>query len=321
MSEIIKAEIKLGKYKGIEVKRQIIEATEDEVNAELARAQEIAATHRDKTDEPIELGDQALIDFTGYIDGVAFPGGDGTDYPLVIGSGAFIPGFEEQLVGKHAGEEADVTVKFPENYHAPEFAGKDAVFKVTIKGVQTSIVPELTDAVIEQVSGKKSIDEFIEFVKSEIVKRKSEENDIAKENMILGRIIETSEINVPDELVEQRASELKNSFQMQLKNSGQSMEDYFAYNGLTEESYNEYAKRDALTMLQGQAVLLEIAALEGLTSSLAEVEQELTNMAKAYQMEEARLREIMGDRGLSMLEDDIKSKKALAFLSAQATEI
>ena len=314
-------QVKLGAYKGIQVKKQEVVVTEAEVNAELERARQLAAKNEEKTIGTAVMGDQTVIDFTGYIDGEAFPGGDGADYPLTLGSGTFIPGFEEQLVGTAKGDQVDVKVTFPQDYHEASLAGKEAVFKVTVKRIQTSVVPELSDEVIATVSQYKTIPEFVEYVKGEIRRHKEEQMAISKENMILDQIIQASEIIIPDAMVEERAEALKGNLAAQLRNNGNTLEQYLQYNGLTEEQYHEYAKNDALTMLKGQAALGEIAKAEGFSFTEEELNAEIAGMARAYQMEEAQLRQMMGAQGVEMVGADILSKKALDFIVSQSVEV
>lgn len=313
-------QLKLGEYKGIQVKTQEITVTEAEINAELRHAQELAAKTEEKTDGAV-MGDETVIDFVGYIDGEAFPGGEGSGYPLKLGSGTFIPGFEEQLVGAKKDDQVDVKVTFPADYHAPEYAGKEALFKVTVQAVRTSVIPDLSDEVIAQVSNYKTVAEFVDYVKSAISNYKKEQAAIEKENFVLQQIVDASEITVPEEMVTERMNALKNNLLAQLRNNGNTFEQYLQYNGLTEEQFHEYAMNDALAMLKGQAVLREIAKLEGFSYTPEELEKEIAGMAHSYQMEEVQLRAAMGEQGVVMVGEDILAKKALNFICAQAVEL
>ncbi len=305
---------RLGNYKGIVLPKHEITVTEQEVEQEVERAVSLAATQIDKETEEAEAGDTAVIDFIGYIDGEAFPGGDGESYPLVLGSGSFIPGFEEQLIGHKKGDSVDVNVTFPVEYHAPEYAGKDAIFKVTVKNIQSTSVPELSDEVIQKVSGIKTVEEFRKYVHEQISNKKTEELAIENENYVLTKIVEDSEIEISDEAVEERAGALKNSLEAQLRNSGQTLEAYLQYNGINAEEYDTYAKRDALNMLKGQAVLGAIAEAEGYECTEADLEEELKNVATAYQMETDKLKEMMGQDGMNLLRQDVLSKRALELI-------
>lgn len=314
-----KIQVTLGNYKGVEVKKAEIIITEEEVKAELERARQYAVTSEDK-DGAAELGDEAVIDFVGYIDGEAFAGGDGTDFPLKLGSNTFIPGFEDQLVGAKKDDNVDVVVTFPEDYHAAEFAGKEATFKVTVKGVRSSVVPELSDEVVQKISQCKTVAEFEEFVKKSIHDFKQNQADMEKENAVLAQIVDSSEIEVPQEFIDERKEQLKNNLLAQLRNAGNTFEQYLQYNNLSEDQFEEYAAKDALSMLKGQAVLQEIAKAEGFSYTGEDVDQTIAAMAMSYQMPAEQLREMMGERGVAMVAEDILSKQALDFIVKEAVE-
>ena len=311
-----KIQVTLGNYKGVEVKKAEIIITEEEVKAELERARQYAVTTQDK-DGAAELGDEAVIDFVGYIDGEAFAGGD---FPLKLGSNTFIPGFEDQLVGAKKDDNVDVVVTFPEDYHAAEFAGKEATFKVTVKGVRSSFLPELSDEVVQKISQCKTVAEFEEFVRKSIHDFKQNQADMEKENKVLEQIVEASEIEVPQEFIDERKEQLKNNLLAQLRNAGNTFEQYLQYNGLTEELFEEYAAKDALSILKGQAVLQEIAKAEGFSYTDEDVDQTIAAMAMSYQMPAEQLREMMGERGVAMVAEDILSKQALEFIVKEAVE-
>lgn len=317
------AEIKvtLGNYKGIKVPAPEITVTEEELKAELQRACQCAAKQEEKETEAAVMGDETVIDFVGYIDDEAFPGGDGSDYPLTLGSGMFIPGFEEQLVGSHKGDKVDVKVAFPENYHAPEYAGKDAVFKVEVKKVRATIVPELSDEVVAQVSEYKTVDEFTEYVKDQIREAKSNHASQSKENYILNEIVEASEVVIPDEAIDERANVLKQNMEGQLRNSGHTMEEFLQFNSLTPEKYEEYIRNDAMAMLRGQAVLAEIGKMEGYTCSEEELENEVGSVALSYGMPVEEIRKMMGEEGMKLLAQDVIAKKALELVVKEAEEV
>ena len=294
-----KIQVTLGNYKGVEVKKAEIIITEEEVKAELERARQYAVTTQDK-DGAAELGDEAVIDFVGYIDGEAFAGGDGTDFPLKLGSNTFIPGFEDQLVGAKKDDNVDVVV--------------------TVKGVRSSFLPELSDEVVQKISQCKTVAEFEEFVRKSIHDFKQNQADMEKENKVLEQIVEASEIEVPQEFIDERKEQLKNNLLAQLRNAGNTFEQYLQYNGLTEELFEEYAAKDALSMLKGQAVLQEIAKAEGFSYTDEDVDQTIAAMAMSYQMPAEQLREMMGERGVAMVAEDILSKQALEFIVKEAVE-
>mgnify|MGYP000476112931 CR=1 FL=1 len=316
----VKPEVKLGEYKGLKVDKVSTRVMQKEVDEEIEKERERNARTVEVTDRAVQDKDIVTLDFEGFVDGVAFEGGKGENYPLTIGSGAFIPGFEEQLVGKNAGDDVDVNVTFPEEYHAEDLAGKEATFKVTVKGVRSSFLPELSDEVVQKISQCKTVAEFEEFVRKSIHDFKQNQADMEKENKVLEQIVEASEIEVPQEFIDERKEQLKNNLLAQLRNAGNTFEQYLQYNGLTEELFEEYAAKDALSMLKGQAVLQEIAKAEGFSETDEDVDQTIAAMAISYQMPAEQLREMMGERGVAMVAEDILSKQALEFIVKEAVE-
>ena len=314
-------QVKLAKYKGVTVARREATVTEEEVMAELERARSYASITKDKDNGEAAMGDQAVIDFVGYINGEPFEGGDGTDYPLVLGSNTFIPGFEAQLVGAKVGETVEVKVPFPTNYHEQAFAGKDATFKVTVKSLRSTITPELSDEVVSKISPCKTIDEFKVYVSNEIKRFKEDQLLQEKENEVLTKIVEASELDIPQEMIDGRAQILKNNLEAQLRNGGNTLQDYMDYNNLTQEMLDEYINHDAVNMLKGQAVLLEIANEEGMTYTQEELDEALFNMARGYQMTVGELENMIGEEGVKMVGCDILHKKALQFIVAESIEV
>ncbi|MCD8333594.1 MAG: trigger factor [Clostridiales bacterium] len=314
-------QVKLAEYKGIEVRKREATVTEQEILSEMERACTYASTTEDKSDGSAVMGDQAVIDFVGYIDDTPFEGGDGQDFPLTLGSNTFIPGFEEQLVGAKVGDQVDVRVSFPENYHSKVYAGREAVFKVTVKSLRATLVPELSDEVVARISPCRTVEEFRGYVEKQIRDYKADQILQEKENEALTKVVEGSEINVPQELVAERAAILKNNLLVQLQNGGNTLEAYLDYNNLTEEMYDSYVNRNALNMLQGQAVLLEIAKAEGFSYTPEELEQELYVMARGYQTTVDSLKEMIGEAGVLMVGEDILHKQALNYITEQSVEI
>lgn len=312
--------VKLAPYKGVPVQKREVTVTEEEIRAEMDRARGYASKTVDKPDGTAEMGDQVVIDFVGYIDGEAFEGGDGEDYPIVLGSNTFIPGFEEQLVGARAGDCVDVKVPFPENYHAKEYAGRDAVFKVTVKNLRATVVPELTDEVVSRISPCSTVEEFRAHVKEQIRSHKADQNLQERENEALSYIVEHSEIEIPEELVRERAEILKNNLIAQLRNGGNTLEAWLDYNNMTEEMLDASAVNDALSMLKGQAVLAEIARAESFGYTPEQLMQELFEMARGYQMTVEDLRQRIGEKGVEMVGNDILHRQALDYITAQSVE-
>lgn len=315
-----KITVNLADYKGLSVLKREVDVTDQEVLEEVEHARTYAAETKDKPGGAAEIGDQTVIDFVGYIDGETFEGGEGEDYPLILGSETFIAGFEEQLIGAKAGDQVDVTVVFPEDYQAPIAAGKEVVFKVNVREVRTTMVPDLTDELVAKISPCTTVDEFHDYIRDQIRTYKEDQNLQEKENEVLTKVVENSEVTIPDEIVDERAKVLKDNLLAQIQNNGTTMEAYLDYNKLTEEQFDEYNRINALNMLRGQAVLGEIAKAEGMTCSDEELEQELTRMAQGYQTTVQELKGMLGDEGVGMVRDDILAKRALDFITEQALE-
>ena len=316
MDKLVK---KLGAYKGIQVPKMDRTISEAEMQAELDRAAQCASRTYEK--DKAEDGDCIVIDFKGAIDGVAFAGGEETDCPLELGSGRFIPGFEDQLFGATKGDRIDVKVTFPKDYQAEELAGKDAVFDVTVKGVYGLEVPELTDEIIRKVSEQDTIEEFKEFVKGEILHKRETDYARHKEDFLMAKIIEDSEVEIPYVLINERAELIRQDLEKQLSQSGKTIEQYMQANGLSREEYLKLSEEDAKMMLEGQAVLDEIAEIEGFTYTKEELEEEIGKMAELYNMKVKELRSTMGLFGENMLGEDIKSRKAIDYILEQSIEV
>lgn len=320
MSSLDKIKVELGQYKGIQIPKSMVSVTEEEIMEELKRAQQMAGTKEAK-EGPAETGDETVIDFVGYRDGVAFPGGDGTDFPLVLGSGQFIPGFEEQLVGAKKGDHVEVRVTFPSNYHATDLAGKETVFQVDVKEVRTLVLPEIGDEMARRVSSCKTLEEFKEFVKASILKYKEQEMKTEKETYIVNKVMETSTITVPEEEAKIAAENLKQNFYAQLQQSGQNIEQYLAYVNMTMEDFEKSAMDQANTMIRGQALLAKIAEVEGVVVTDDDLNNELAEMASNYRMGVEDLKEAIGEDGLVLVKGDIAASKAIDLVVAYAVEV
>ncbi len=320
MSSLDKITVELGQYKGIQIPKAMISVTEEELMEELKRAQQMAGTKKAK-DGAAETGDETLIDFVGYMDGVAFPGGDGKEFPLVLGSGQFIPGFEEQLVGAKAGDHVEVKVAFPANYHAAELAGKDAIFQVDVKEVRAMEVPEIGDEMARRVSHCNTLEEFKEYVKEQILKYKENELKTQKETYIVNKIMETSTITVPEEEINTAAENLKQNFYMQLQQSGQNIEQYLQYVNMTQEDFDKSAIDQANMMIRGQALLAKIAEAENVVVTEDDLNNELVEMASNYHMSVDDLRDAIGEDGIALVKGDIAASKAIDLVVAYAVEV
>lgn len=320
MSSLDKIKVELGQYKGVEIPKGMVSVTEEEIMEELKRAQQMASS-KVKKDGPAETGDETLIDFVGYRDGVAFPGGAGTDFPLILGSGQFIPGFEEQLVGAKSGDHVEVKVTFPSNYHAEDLAGKETVFQVDVKEVRGLEVPEIGDVMAQRVSHCKTLEEFKVYVKEQILKHKENEMKSEKENYIVGKVLAASVVTIPEEEIKTAAENLKQNFYAQLAQSGQNIEAYLEYVNMTMEAFEQSAIDQAEMMIKGQALLAEIAKAEGIVVTEDDLNNELVEMAASYKMSVDDLRDAIGKDGIELVKGDIAASKAIDLVVGYAVEV
>lgn len=316
----VKPEVTLGAYKGVEVEKNDVEVSEDEVTAEIDRVREQNARTINVEDRPVQDKDQTVIDFEGFVDGEAFEGGKGEDYSLTIGSHSFIDTFEEQLIGKNIGEEVEVNVTFPEDYHAKDLAGKPALFKVNIKAIKVKELPELDDEFVQDVSDCENVDAYKEQVKSELTKKKEDAAKAAKEEEVVTKIIEDATMDIPDPMIDTQVRQMVDDFARRIQAQGLSMEQYFQFTGMEPQAFLEQMKPQALKRIQSRLVLEAVVAAENITASDEDIEEELKKMAEAYQMELDKVKELLGDEQKKQLADDIAVQKAADFVVENAVE-
>lgn len=316
----LKPEVTLGKYKGVEVEAADLEVTETEIDAEINKERENSARTITVEDRPVKDGDMTVIDFEGFVDGVAFEGGKGSDYPLTIGSGAFIPGFEEALIGAEIGKETDVNVTFPEDYQAAELAGKAAVFKCTVKEIKEKELPELDDEFAAEVSEFETLAEYREDMKKKIADRKAEAAKSAKEEAVINAIIEDAKMEIPDAMLETQQRQMVEDFAQRLQAQGLSMEQYMQFTGADSQMLLEQIKPQALKRIQSRLVLEAVAAAEKLEASEEDFEAEVAKMAEGYKMEADKVKEILGESGKKQVMEDICVNKAVEFVVENAEE-
>ncbi len=317
----LKPEVTLGTYKGVKVDKVDVEVTDAEVDAEINQEREKNSRTVDVTDRAVKDGDIATIDFEGFVDGVAFEGGKGEDYPLTIGSGAFIPGFEEALIGAEIGKETDVNVTFPEEYQAAELAGKAAVFKCTVKKLQEKQLPELDDDFVSEVSEESdTVEQYKAEIKKKISDRKETAAKNAKEDAVIDAIIEDAKMDIPDAMVETQQRQMVQDYAQRLQSQGISMEQYMQFTGLTPQVLLEQVKPQALKRIQSRLVLEAVVAAEKLTVSEEEFEAEAKVMGEAYQMDVDKVKELLGENGKKQVMDDLAVRKAVEFVVSNAKE-
>ena len=317
----VKPEVELGEYEGVEVPKSDITVTEDEITAEIDKEREQNARIITVEDRAVEDGDMTTIDFEGFVDGVAFEGGKGTDYPLTIGSHSFIDTFEEQLIGKNIGEETEVNVTFPEEYHAEELKGKPALFKVTIKGIKKKELPELDDEFVEEVSEFSTVDEYKESIRKNIQEKKETEAKAAKEDAVIAKIIEGATMEIPEPMIDAQVNQMAQDFARRLTSQGLSPEQYFQYTGTTAQQLQEQMKPQAVKRIQSRLVLEAIAAKENFEVTEEELDKEIADMAAAYQMEVDKLKDLLTDTDKDNMKKDIQVKKAVEFVTSNAKEV
>ena len=316
----LKPPVKLGKYKGVEVEKMDIDVTDEEVDAEIDKQRNTNARTIEVTDRAVAMNDIVTLDFEGFVDGVAFQGGKGTDYPLTIGSGAFIPGFEEQLVGFEIGKEGDVNVKFPEDYQAEELAGKDATFKCTVKAIKAKELPELNDEFASDVSDFDTLKEYKEDVKKNLVEKKTNEEKAKREDAAVKAVIEDSEMELPEAMIDTQARQIVNDFAQRLQMQGMNFDQYMQYTGNTVDKMLEQVRPQAIERIQARLVLEAVAAAENITVSDEEFEDEIKKMAEQYKMEVEKLKELMPESELKTMRDDMAVQKAADFLVENVKE-
>ena len=316
----LKPEVKLGKYKGVKVDKADIAVTEAEINEQIDKERENSARTLTIEDRPVKNGDITTIDFEGFLDGVAFDGGKGSDYPLTIGSGAFIPGFEEQLVGAELGKETEVKVTFPADYHASDLAGKDAVFKCTVKGIKEKQLPELDDEFASEVSTFDTLAEYKEDVKKNLEQKKIDAAKAAKEEAVIEAVIADAEMEIPDAMVETEQRQIIDEFAQRLQMQGLTMEQYMQFTGMNAQMLSEQTKPQALKLIQSRLVLEAVAKAENLSATDEEYEEEVKRMAEKYQMEPDKIKEMLGEKGKSQVLADMAVNKAVDFLVENAKE-
>ncbi len=316
----VKPEVTLGDYKGLEVPKSEAEVTDEDVDAEIKKEQEKNSRTVTVEDRGAENGDITTIDFEGFVDGVAFEGGKGTDYPLTLGSGSFIPGFEDQLVGAKAGDHVEVNVTFPEEYQAAELAGKAAVFQCDVKKVEAKELPELDDDFAQDVSEFDTLAEYKEDIKKNLTEKKEREARTEKENAAVDKVIENAQMEIPDAMVDTQVRQMINDFASRMQSQGLTMEQYFQFTGMTVEKMQEEMKPQALKRIQTRLVLEKIAEVENIQPTEEEVNEEISKMAEMYKMEADKLKELLGDRELEQMKKDMAVQKAVTLVADEAKE-
>ena len=317
----VKPEVKLGEYKGLKVDKVSTRVMQKEVDEEIEKERERNARTVEVTDRAVQDKDIVTLDFEGFVDGVAFEGGKGENYPLTIGSGAFIPGFEEQLIGAEIDKETEVKVTFPEEYQAKELAGKEAVFQCDVKKIETKEVPELDDEFAKDVSEFDTLAEYKEDVKKKLTEKKEKEARTAKENAAVDKAIENAQMDIPELMTKTECRQMMDDFSRRMQQQGLSMEQYFQFTGQSMDKMMEDMKPQALKRIQTRLVLEKVAEAENIQPSEEEITEEIQKMADAYKMEADKIREAIGESGLEQMKKDMAVQKAVTVIADAAVEV
>lgn len=317
----VKPEVKLGEYKGLKVDKVSTRVMQKEVDEEIEKERERNARTVEVTDRAVQDKDIVTLDFEGFVDGVAFEGGKGENYPLTIGSGAFIPGFEEQLIGAEIDKETEVKVTFPEEYQAKELAGKEAVFKCTVHEIKAKELPELDDEFASEVSEEaETLEDYKAEVKAKIKERKENEGKEKKENQAVEQAVANAEIDLPAPMIDLQAKQMADDFARRIMQQGMSVEQYFQFTGLNEEKMMEELKPQAEKRIRTRLVLEAIVAAENIEVSDERLDEELQKMADSYQMEVEKLKEFMGENEKKQMKEDIAVQDAVTLITEAAVE-
>ena len=316
----VKPPVSLGKYKGVEVEKIDVSVSDEEVEAELSAEQEKNASYNEITDRPVADGDKVNLNFEGFVDGVAFEGGKGEDYPLTIGSGSFIPGFEEQLIGAEIGKEIEVNVTFPENYQSAELAGKPAVFKCTVLKITEKVLPELNDEFADDVSEFSTLEEYKADIRKNLEVKKEEKARTEKENKVIDAIIADSEIEIPEPMLKAQQEQIVDEFAQRLQSQGLNIDQYFSYIGGSREKMMEEVKDQADKRIRTRLVLEEIVKAENIVATEEDIEVELGKLAEAYGTDVDTVKKIFEGREKDRMMEDIAVQKAVSFVADNAVE-
>ncbi|MGN9152934.1 trigger factor [Bariatricus sp. HCP3S3_E12] len=314
----VKPEVTLGQYKGIEVDSFSTEVSAEEVEAKLTEEQNKNARTITVEGRPVQDKDEVVLDFEGFVDGVAFEGGKGENYPLTIGSGSFIPGFEEQLIGVEPEQEVEVKVTFPEDYHAEDLKGKDAVFKCTVHEIKAKELPELDDEFASEVSEFDTLEEYKADVEKKLREEKESTGKRAQEDQAVNAIIANAEMDLPEAMIETEARQMLDNFAQRLQQQGLTFEQYMQFTGMTVDKMTEEMRPQAEKRIKTRLVLEAIVSAENIEVSDERLDEEVAKMAEAYGMEVDKLKEYMGDREKEQMKLDMAVQDAITFVVENA---
>lgn len=316
----LKPEVTLGEYKGLEVEKFSDEVTQEEVDAKIKEEAEKNARKVTVEDRPVQDGDEVILDYEGFVDDVAFEGGKGENYPLVIGSGSFIPGFEEQLIGVSAGTDVEVHVTFPEEYHAEDLKGKDAVFKCKVHEIKAKELPEIDDEFASEVSEFDTLEEYKADVEAKLKEKKTAEGKEKQEDSVVEQAVKNAQYELPEAMISTQVSQMAENFSRRIQAQGMTMEQYFQFTGMTAEKMLEEMRPQAVKSIETRLVLEAVAKAENIEVSEERLDEEIAKMAENYHMDADKMKEFMGEEEKKQMKEDIAVQEAITFLADNAVE-
>ena len=316
----VKPEVTLGEYKGVEVEKSDVEVTDEDINKEVDKERENNSRTIDVDDRAVESGDIIKLDFDGSVDGVPFAGGKAENYTLTIGSGSFIPGFEDQLIGTKIGEDKDVTVTFPEDYHEKSLAGKEAVFKCKVNAITVKELPDADDEFASEVSEFETLAEYKEDIKKKLTEKKEKEARAKKEAQAVEKAVENATMEIPDAMIDTQVQSMMEDFARRMQSQGLSLEQYFQFTGMDAKKMHDQMKPEALKRIQNSLVLEAVAKAENIEISDEKVDEEIAKMAEAYKMEVEKLKGIIGDSERDQMKKDLAVQAAADLFADAAKE-
>ena len=316
----VKPEVTLGEYKGVEVEKSDVEVTDEDINKEVDKERENNSRTIDVDDRAVEGGDIIKLDFDGSVDGVPFAGGKAENYTLTIGSGSFIPGFEDQLIGTKIGEDKDVTVTFPEDYHEKSLAGKEAVFKCKVNAITVKELPDADDEFASEVSEFETLAEYKEDIKKKLTEKKEKEARAKKEAQAIEKAVENATMEIPDAMIDTQVQSMMEDFARRMQSQGLSLEQYFQFTGMDAKKMHDQMKPEALKRIQNSLVLEAVAKAENIEISDEKVDEEIAKMAEAYKMEVEKLKGIIGDSERDQMKKDLAVQAAADLIADAAKE-
>ena len=316
----VKPEVTLGEYKGVEVEKSNVEVTDEDINKEVDKERENNSRTIDVDDRAVESGDIIKLDFDGSVDGVPFAGGKAENYTLTIGSGSFIPGCEDQLIGTKIGEDKDVTVTFPEDYHEKSLAGKEAVFKCKVNAITVKELPDADDEFASEVSEFETLAEYKEDIKKKLTEKKEKEARAKKEAQAVEKAVENATMEIPDAMIDTQVQSMMEDFARRMQSQGLSLEQYFQFTGMDAKKMHDQMKPEALKRIQNSLVLEAVAKAENIEISDEKVDEEIAKMAEAYKMEVEKLKGIIGDSERDQMKKDLAVQAAADLIADAAKE-